>query len=146
MSFLLRFKKVPITLFRIQGSKKIVLREKARQIAHNRTSYDFMLHEDGKVHPTYGEKFTKPNGASCRPAGPNLFEIVTHFKGNYIYIIPKDTPLPDELILILEHTDHYSIQTTTDCTEKELNERLNKFLEKMELISKEEFNKKYTPF
>ena len=72
----MRFKKTPIELFRVQATKKTVLREKARQYALKRMSFDFMLREDDKVHPTYGEQFTQPNGVSCRPAGPTLSELV----------------------------------------------------------------------
>ena len=146
MSHLVRYQITPVLLFRNQATRKVALRQKARQESLNRSSFDFKLHEDGKIHPTIGVKFTLPNGASCRPAGQTLTKIISRFNGNCIFVIPKGTPLPEELILIHEHTDHYSIQTAVNCSENELNERLSKFFEKMEMISKEYFQKKYSIF
>ena len=144
MSLLVRFKIAPVMLFRLQPTKKIALLEQTRQEARNRFNFDFKLHEDGKVHPTVGDKYVSPNGASLAPAGPALSETFTSFKGKYIYTIPKDTPIPDELILIHECFDDYSLQTAVICTEKELNERLKKFFEKMPMITREEFKSKYS--
>lgn len=50
---------------------------------------------------------------SLRPGGFNLGEIIANYKGAVQIIeIPKSFKLPPELILLHEHSDHYSLQTT----------------------------------
>ncbi len=77
---------------------------------------------------------------SLRPLGTNMWDILTQTKGKaMVAIIPKDTVIPPELILCHEHGDHFSLQTAVPATPKELNNRLTKFLEDKELISKEDY-------
>ncbi|KAI8817765.1 uncharacterized protein EV422DRAFT_539870 [Fimicolochytrium jonesii] len=53
-----------------------------------------------------------PNGASVRPNGAFLQEVVRGFRGKNttIWRIPAGTDLPPDLVLLHEHTDHHSIQ------------------------------------
>jgi hypothetical protein len=142
-SLLTPFKSVPVTLFRIQVKDKMKLREKARQEKLHRSSYDFILQPDGLVHPSIGNTFTFPNGASLRPLGPVLKEIIANFRGNCIFVVPKDTPIPDDLILLHEHSDHYSLQTSSPCTERQLNQRLQNFFMNLPQMDKPTFFKTY---
>lgn len=53
---------------------------------------------------------------SLRPSGLHMWDILTTFSGKFFIIkIPKDTKLPDDLVLMLEHGDHYSLQTAGYC-------------------------------
>ena len=84
-----------------------------------------------------GEYFIQPNGISIRPLGKNLKIFLNRFRGGFIYMIKKGTPIPEQLVLLHEFRDHHSLQTSVVCTEKEINERLTKFLkENAVLISK----------
>ena len=46
--------------------------------------------------------------------GPKLQEIVRTFDGRnpLVFRIPKGVHLPDDLCILHEHTDHYSLQCT----------------------------------
>lgn len=109
-----RFNKTPIVLYRIQGGEKVSLREHSEQVKLKRTSFDLKLGADGLVHPATGENFIGPNGASLRPGGFVFGEIVANFRGPRMRIIeiPAGVDLPKELVLLHEHSDHYSLQTS----------------------------------
>jgi len=132
----------PVTLYRFQSAKEIKLREMISQLKKNKSSYDFTLF-NGLIKPIELVNFERPNGMSLRPMGSNLKKIAKTYKYNYAYEILKGTKIPEELNLILvhEHTDHYSLQTSVECTEEDLNLRLNKFIESSKLMTKEEMLK-----
>ncbi|KAH6684079.1 hypothetical protein B0J14DRAFT_572017 [Halenospora varia] len=61
-----------------------------------------------------------------------------------VYSIPRDTPLPEELILVHEHTDHYSMQPVIEMSLDDLNQRITKFLQRSgTLYSTEQWLMKY---
>jgi hypothetical protein len=93
-------------------------------------AYDLHL-VDGYVLPKNGPNFEGPNGASMRPNGAFFQEVVRNFRGKdiTIYMLPKGTELPDNLICLHEHTDHHSIQTTETVTLEELNDRITRLLQ-----------------
>ena len=109
-----RFNKTPLGLYRIQNGDKVSLREHSEQVKLKRTSFDLKLGADGLVHPATGENFIGPNGASLRPGGFVFGEIVANFRGPRMRIIeiPSGVELPKELVLLHEHSDHYSLQTS----------------------------------
>lgn len=87
-----RYQITPLELFRINSGKNIVLRDYAVQRAqHGRRSYDLHLGPDGLVHPKTGPNFGGPNGASLRPLGPKLWELLGRYrvKDTIIYRLPK---------------------------------------------------------
>ncbi|CAF0780093.1 unnamed protein product [Brachionus calyciflorus] len=119
-------KTFPITLFRLQPGYDVKLREFFRQQAKNLPSYDFKIMKDGLIHPMTTDEFIQPNGIS----------------GKCIYIIKEGVQLPENLVLLHEHTDHYSLQTTIACKEEDLNKRLTRFLkENGSLLSKDQLLK-----
>lgn len=123
-----RFAVFPCDLFRVQAGRSVSLRDREKQTALGRFSYDLELHE-GKVLPAVGGDFIGPNGMSMRPPTKYFFEIAAGFHGNpFIFKIPEGTSLPDTLTLLHEHTDHYSLQTAVPCSLSELNVRLSSFL------------------
>ena len=131
-----RFNVTPLTLYRMQSSSNTPLREMVRQLIQNRSSYDFKLAPDGLIYPVKSDFFEGPNGMSLRPKGKTLIELMKSFKGNCVYEIPEGTEIPKELVLILEHSDHYSLQTSIPVTEEVLNERLHNFLSKQKMMTR----------
>ena len=110
----------PVELFRISKTSSVVLREYSEQKKLGRTSFDYVI--NGNLIVPSGDHFEKPNGMSLRPHGSNMVDLLGMFKGKvYVTIIPKGTAIPPNLVLFLEHGDHYSLQTSKACTPKELN-------------------------
>jgi hypothetical protein len=142
-----RYTKTPIDLFRVNSTEKVVLRDYETQKKLGRYSYDLHL-VDGKVLPKDGPNFEAPNGASMRPNGAFFQEVVRNFRGKdiTIYLVPEGTQLPSNLVLLHEHTDHYSIQTTEPVELEVLNDRITAFLqENGTKMTRPEFCDKY-PF
>ena len=139
-----KFVKTPFELFRLQTSTSAKLREYTAQKKLGRTSYDLKLDENGMVAPCKGIVFECPNGMSLRPMGPTLFEIAKNFIGKVAYRIPKETDIPSYFSLYLEHSDHFSLQTSEICSLIVFNKRLQDFLETYgEKMSWNEFMKKH---
>jgi hypothetical protein len=76
-----------------------------------RSSFDFILGTNKLYNPVEGDTFIRPNGLSLRPLGGSLAELIETFNSKYFYEIPKDVVIPDNFVLIHEHSDHYSLQT-----------------------------------
>lgn len=130
----------------MQSGMSVRLREYTKQMKMGRASFDFKLHEDGKIHPATGDSFIGPNGMSLRPPGLVFQEVLGGFKADVkIFKIPKGTSLPKTLVLLHEHSDHYSLQTTEVVTETELNKRLSEFLRGMPMLTKKEYLTQYPP-
>ncbi|TPX31342.1 hypothetical protein SmJEL517_g05307 [Synchytrium microbalum] len=125
--FLGRFKTVPLTLYRPQSSKKVALRDRDVQKRLGRSAYDVVLKEGL---PASNNSFLGPNGMSLRPLGLNFAEILTTFnaKSTHVYQINKGISLPDTLVILHEHTDHYSLQCDVPMTLQELNSLLTHWL------------------
>ncbi len=139
---------VPVTLFRIYGSKPgVVLREYAAQQARGLRAYDLVLGADGLVHPApLDDVFIGPNGASLRPRGTNMWDLLIQRRGaTNVMEIPEGTKLPQGLVLLHEHGDHYSLQCTTAMTRKALEKLMNQFFVShgFTTYSKEEFFNKF---
>jgi hypothetical protein len=132
-----------VDLFRFAG--RVQLRERAVQAALKRTSFDYSLGPDGLVHPATGDRFVGPNGCSLRPAGPTLYELVAHRRGDArLVLVPAGTRVPDGLVLLHEHSDHYSLQTASPCTPAALNARLNAFFKSLPTtMSRDEYLQRY---
>ena len=139
-----RYTETPVDLFRLVTTKTVKLREHAAQVAKGSHSYDFFLKEDGKIHPSPSEYFVAPNGMSLRPEGIQMWDILASYRGNpKVCIVPKGTPIPPELVLYHERSDHYSLQTATPRTPSALNSLMTKFLADFEVISKEDYFKRF---
>ena len=134
-----RFRKVPVTLYRMQGAIKPLLREHGKQVALNRSAYDYTIGADGFMHPAVGDEFIGPNGMSLRPVGPTLLEILSSFRGKHVFEIAEGAIIPDGLALLHEHSDHYSLQTAVKCTPKEYHQLAGDFLLSQKYIPIEEF-------
>ena len=136
-----RYKTTPTVLYRIQSGAKVNLREKSKQDALGRSSYDLVVHS-GLVLPRPSAYFEGPNGMSLRPNGPMFQEVMRGFRGKniYIYEIPKDLAVPEDLVILHEHSDHYSFQCDREMPLKELNAKLTLFLDAhAKRMTKEQF-------
>eukprot|EP01137_Pigoraptor_chileana_P020208 Opistho-2@82274 len=141
-----RFTKFPCELFRIGAKRGVVLRDFAKQEALGRAAFDFHFEKDGLIHPRPGSEFLGPNGMSLRPGGPNLGNILSSFRGDVIYAIPAGTFLPPHFVLLHEHTDHYSLQTTEPVTLKEINKRMTDFVEQFPVITRKQYFERFPLF
>jgi hypothetical protein len=143
-----RYTTIPHELFRINASKKVILRNYEDQKKLGRSSYDLVVQPDGLVHPRPGDTFDGPNGASVRPNGAMMQEVVRNFRGKNttIYRILPGRELPEDLILLHEHSDHYSIQCRVPMKLSQLNKKVTEFCqENGEEMTKQEFVDRY-PF
>ncbi len=125
-----RFFQVPLPLVRI-GRLPVALRDFETQMAKRSSSFDLKL-RDGLVHPAVGDKFIGPNGMSLRPRdSEKMKEIVAKWKGekDRVYHLYEGMVLPEGLVILHEHSDHYSLQTTEPCTLPELNAKITELLE-----------------
>ncbi|KFG79617.1 hypothetical protein MANI_029713 [Metarhizium anisopliae] len=104
------FKRFPKQLFRVNNGRPINL----RVWSPRRHSYDIFA-ENGLVKPKALDplSYAAPNGASMRPNSPYQQSLVSwRFRGSdmVVYSVPKGTRLPDDLVLVHERSDHYSLQ------------------------------------
>jgi hypothetical protein len=140
--------RTPLTLFRIMTGKrkKVILRERGAQLAKGSRSFDFTMRpeDDGLIHPLNGTQFVGPNGMSMRPNGMSQLEILAGMRGEVsVCEVPEGAPIPAGLVLVHEHTDHFSMQTSVPCTPRELNEKLTSFIAQYEHYPKSEWFRRY---
>lgn len=138
--FVKRFSKLPITLFRVQPTLPVNLRDYDTQQARGRPTYDLKIHPDGLVHPAPGDEFIGPNGMSLRPGNEKMLNIVKNWRGDtMVYRLQEGRQLPDELIVLHERDDHYSLQTTEPVLLETLNAIMTELLQQSPVQTKEQF-------
>ncbi|MCJ1340505.1 hypothetical protein MMC09_005801 [Bachmanniomyces sp. S44760] len=129
---------MPKELFRVNNGRLIKLRE---WTVNCEGSFDLRT-EAGKVKPKAlsPTSYSAPNGASMRPNSDFQQRLVSGFKGAkvVVYAVAAGTPLPDDLILVHEHTDHYSLQPAKEMSLPDLNGKITTFLETNSTILKKE--------
>lgn len=134
-----RYTTVPLTLYRLQPKLPVNLRNYDKQMALGRTSFDLKLY-DGLVLPSKGDEFTGPNGMSLRPASTYMKGLVEQYSGSpTIYALLPGLKLPDSLILVYEHSDHFSMQVREPMTLERFNQELTDFLQTLPSQTKEQF-------
>lgn len=135
-----RFTTLPQTLYRVQAKLPTKLRDYDTQMALKRTSYDLKLRDGHMVMPSEGETFTGPNGMSLRPDGDNMRRILAGFKGSpTVFTLPVGLQLPPTLVVLHEHTDHWSMQARVPMPFADFNHELTKLLEAAPKQTREEF-------
>jgi hypothetical protein len=121
----------PLALFRIQSATSVRLHLEAAARAAGRTSFD-IAERDGAVWPRAADEpnFLGPNGMSMRPSGHMLAVIVGTFKakGARVFEVPAGAHVPPALVVLHEHSDHYSVQPAERMTAARLNKELTAFL------------------
>ncbi|KAF9786396.1 hypothetical protein BJ322DRAFT_1059391 [Thelephora terrestris] len=141
-----RYTVIPYDIFRVQSGSQVALRDFQVQKRLGRRSYDLHVGPGGMVQPSIGDKLQGPNGCSVRPKGLNLDEIVDNFPGSdiLIYRLEEGIQLPDDLVLLHEHTDHHALQCATPMTLKSLNQKLTDlFATRAECMSREDYFARY---
>ena len=134
-----RFTQLPLTLFRIQPLLPVNLRNFEDQQRKGRASFDLKT-VNGLVHPAVGNSFTGPNGMSLRPSSDVMRDILVNFRGSpLVYQLPTGLVLPEGLVILHEHSDHYSLQTTMPISLPELNAKMTTFLTSLQSCTKEQF-------
>ncbi|KAK9438136.1 uncharacterized protein VB005_09143 [Metarhizium brunneum] len=123
------FKQFPKQLFRVNNGRPINL----RVWSPRRHSYDIFA-ENGLVKPKALDplSYAAPNGASMRPNSPYQQSLVSwRFRGSdmIVYSVPKGTRLPDDLVLVHERSDHYSLQPAVPMTVEDMNARMTNFFQ-----------------
>ncbi|KAH6640660.1 hypothetical protein F5144DRAFT_561222 [Chaetomium tenue] len=145
MSAITVFRKFPKELFRVNNGRAIRVRA---QTPH-RHVYDIITSGNGWVEPKALNLSTymAPNGASMRPNSRYQQYLVSwRFRGDdvVVYSIPKDTNLPDDLLLVHERSDHYSLQPAVRMSLDRLNARITQFLSSAgKVYTREEWLKTY---
>ncbi|KAF9889436.1 hypothetical protein FE257_007338 [Aspergillus nanangensis] len=168
--FIQSFAQIPKELFRMNIGASIRLRAHPGPVRPQRR-FD-LLTVSGKVQPKALDpaSYEWPNGASMRPNSPGQQHIVRRiFRGSspiYVFAVPAGssppealgvfppfidqryictgTVLPDDLILVHEFGDHYSLQAREEMTVEELDAKINAFLiTKGQRFSKDEWLQQY---
>ncbi|KAI8721662.1 hypothetical protein NCS52_00308300 [Fusarium sp. LHS14.1] len=122
------FGKFPKELFRVNNGPQI----KLRVLRPNRHIYD-IVPENGLALPKAlnPSSYIAPNGASLRPNSQYQQSLVSwRFRGNdtIVYSVPEGTTLPDDLLLVHERSDHYSLQPAMAMAVDDLNTKITQFL------------------
>ncbi|KAI1351129.1 hypothetical protein F5Y01DRAFT_134339 [Xylaria sp. FL0043] len=125
------FRSFPKELFRVNNGRHIKVRVKQP----NRHVYD-ILAENGQVEPKAlnPQTYVAPNGASLRPNSPYQQALVSsRFRGPdvIVYGIAKGTQLPDDLLLVHERSDHYSLQPGAPMSIEDLDNKITDFMWKV---------------
>eukprot|EP01031_Cornospumella_fuschlensis_P039542 gene39542-48140_t len=140
-----RFEVVPKDLYRFSDMKKTIrLRDSKSRAAKGLMSYDIKIHEDNLVHPApLDNTFIGPNGASLRPAGVNMCDLITE-RGpkSLILELKKGLVIPKGLVLLHEFGDHFSLQCAVPMPFDELEERMNIFAKSCDLLTAQEYELK----
>lgn len=135
-----KFTILPKTLYRIQARLPVKLRDYDTQMAKGRASFDIKIHQDGLVHPAEGDEWIGPNGMSLRPATDTMLGILEDWKGEpTIFRLNEGLRLPDNLIVLHERDDHWSMQTRVPTTLESLNQTLTELLESAPRQTREQF-------
>ncbi|KAI0416977.1 hypothetical protein F5X98DRAFT_375358 [Xylaria grammica] len=128
MTLVTVFRSFPKQLFRVNNGRYVTLRVHRP----NRVAYDIVA-QNGQVEPKALnlQTYVAPNGASMRPNSPYQQLLVSSsFRGPevIIYAIAQGTQLPDDLLLVHERTDHYSLQPGVPMSVDDLNRRITDFM------------------
>ncbi|KAG6062686.1 hypothetical protein E4U30_003513 [Claviceps sp. LM220 group G6] len=139
------FRKFPKEIHRVNNGLSV----KLRAWSPHRRSYDIVTKQHGLVEakalnpPTY----VAPNGASMGPNSVYQQSLVSwRFRGSdvIVYSVPKGTSLPDDLVLVHERTDHYSLQPAEQMTIDNLNTKITEFMRaNAKVFTREQWLKAY---
>jgi hypothetical protein len=78
-----------------------------------------------------------------RQSSPKLASILENFRGDSnalrVYRMQEASNVPKDMILILEHSDDYSLQVSRPMTLADFNNALTEYLRSLQSMSTEEF-------
>ncbi|KAI1078583.1 hypothetical protein F5B20DRAFT_547651 [Whalleya microplaca] len=139
------FRRFPKELFRVNDGRQIKLRVWSPQ---RREVYDIFA-ENGRVEPKAlnHATYVAPNGASMRPNSPYQQALVSwRFKSQNMVVfgVPEGTELPEDLLLVHERSDHYSLQPARSMTIDDLNGKISLFMaEHARVFNRDQWMKAY---
>ncbi|KAM5467027.1 hypothetical protein MauCBS54593_005647 [Microsporum audouinii] len=144
--FIKAYSVMPKELFRINNG--LVVRLRAHPGPRRPYGLFDLLTHGGMVKPKALDPATyePPNGASMRPNTPKMQRVVGTLRGSstYIYTVPAGIRIPEDLILVHEFKDHYSLQAREEMTVDDLNSKITRFLEGSgRCLTKEEWLSEY---
>ena len=103
-----------------------------REWKPSKISYDVTISSNGMVSGAVmkGPSCPGPNGMSMR-APEHSVQLVTSYKGKAarIYKIPKNTHVPNGLVLLLDNNQHCFLQPLNEMSKTDLDTRLQTFLD-----------------
>ncbi|RDL37083.1 uncharacterized protein BP5553_04516 [Venustampulla echinocandica] len=132
------FRTIPKALFRLSYGREINLRPWSLQ---RQTSFDVRPDSQGLVRP---KALTQrpPNGASMRPNTTIQQNLLKRMKGQnvVVYSVAEGVVLPNDLIIVHERGDHYSLQATVPMSVEQLSAKITTFLQRSStVLTKEQF-------
>ncbi|KAI1497262.1 hypothetical protein F5X99DRAFT_397641, partial [Biscogniauxia marginata] len=118
----------PLELFLMyDGRRRFKLRVPPPMISG---AYDIAV-KDGLVEPKALDPSTyeAPNGLALRPNSPVQQSLVQALpSGIMVYAFSRGTHIPEDLLLLHEQSDHYSLQPAVRMTINELNGKITSFI------------------
>ncbi|GBF66430.1 hypothetical protein TMEN_9150 [Trichophyton mentagrophytes] len=144
--FIKSYSVIPKELFRINNGR--VVRLRAYPGPRRPPGLFDLLTYNGMVQPKALNPATyqPPNGASMRPNTPKMQQTAAGLRGSSvcIYTVDAGIRIPDDLILVHEFKDHYSLQARNAMTIEDLNAKITRFLEGSgRCLSKDEWLREY---
>ncbi|DAA75528.1 TPA_exp: hypothetical protein A8136_1602 [Trichophyton benhamiae CBS 112371] len=144
--FIKSYSVIPKELFRINNGR--VVRLRAYPGPRRPPGLFDLLTHNGMVQPKALNPATyqPPNGASMRPNTPKMQQNAASLRGSSacIYTLDAGIRVPDDLILVHEFKDHYSLQARNIMTVEDLNAKITRFLEGSgRCLSKDEWLREY---
>lgn len=121
---------------------------KLRVFREHREAWDIVA-EDGRVEPKAlnPKTYVGPNGATMRANTPYQQSLLTtRLRGQdvLVYAVPKGVVLPDDLILVQEGSDRWSLQPAKEMSMSDLNHKMSDFFWKeARVYSRNEWIKEY---
>jgi len=144
-----RYDVVPVNLYRLNPKNgNVSLRSYEQRLASGLTGdFSYDLHEhDGLVLPTEGQDFTGPNGMSCRPLGETHRKLVVDSNSlskARVFVLEAGLPLPENLVLVHEFDDHYSVQVKKAMPLANFNHELSTLLKSCKALTAQEYLELY---
>ncbi|EGD87476.1 hypothetical protein H113_06073 [Trichophyton rubrum MR1459] len=144
--FIKSYSIIPKDLFRINNGR--VVRLRAYPGPRRPPGLFDLLTHNGMVQPKALNPATyqPPNGASMRPNTLKMQQNAASLRGSSacIYKLDAGIRIPDDLILVHEFKDHYSLQARNIMTVEDLNAKITRFLEGSgRCLSKDEWLREY---
>lgn len=129
---------LPEALFRCRPNVNARIRPRL----NNEPIYDFTP-RNGMYQPSPDDGiFHGPNGLSLGNLSRTWDYAANHEDWN-VYIMPAGLKLPEDLVVLHEYREHFSLQSRVPLTPEALEVRLTKFLKTLQVMTTEDFIQKF---
>lgn len=145
-TFINSYRILPKELFRINNG--LLVRLRPWDSLRKPRRFDIYLTDESIALPKALDRasYKAPNGASMRPNSPYQHYLMNGFEGNnvLVYAVQEGTRLPNDLILVHERADHWSLQPAEEMHIDDLNQSISNFLSSSgSILSVKEWLQKY---